>query len=47
MGAFGLTDGYSGPITSHVQVLHPSTELCDSNELKVIQTLVSDIQYLF
>ena len=57
MGAFGLTHGYLTPIISHMQVprqecihthtLHTSAKLCDPNELKVIQTLVSDDQYLF
>ena len=50
MGALCLTHGYFGPITSHTQVLrqecihttlHPSAKLCDANELKVIQTLVT------
>ena len=27
--------------------LHPSANLCSSNELKVIQILVSNVQYLF
>ena len=57
MGVLCLTHGYFGPIISHAQVLrqecihthtlHPSAKLCGSNELKVIQILVSDIQYLF
>ena len=27
--------------------LHPSTKLCGSKKLKVIQILVSDVQYIF
>ena len=57
MRALGLTHGYFEPITSHAQVLRqeyiythtppPIAKLCSLNKLKVIQALVSDIQYLF